>query len=285
MARMAAAHTTHGRFSAGGAAERAAWRGLRVLRVRSDVLSAATELREFLTPDAEKLLDLDPVALRAPAHVSRVGIAGVLTPTPSNSGRGGEGGGQMAGIPGSGARGQARPAMIPGTSARGQAQSAMTGRSAPLMANWREAERALARAEADALAPWKAAIAQARLAKRAAGAARARIAAAKSHRRQTKAIHLEKVAAGVGERGVEERAASEVPPVVSEVAEVVPPASALAAVEINPLYPELAFRAAGPRVRSTVPADGARAGTDSAPGEIDPGLRRDKPRPGAGAGS
>jgi hypothetical protein len=49
------------------------------------------------------------------------------------------------------------------------------------------------------------------------------------------------------------------------------------AAEINPIYLELAFRAAGLRVRSGAMGDGARVDAVLAPGEIDPGLRRDRP--------
>jgi hypothetical protein len=79
MARMAAAHTTHGRFSAGGAGERAADRRARYAAVRTDLLSAATMSRAYLAPDVKKLLDLGPVALW-PAR-----RPGAVRSTPCNS--------------------------------------------------------------------------------------------------------------------------------------------------------------------------------------------------------
>jgi hypothetical protein len=187
---MAAAHTTHGRFSAGGAAARAKERRARHAVVRSDLLSAATMLREYLAPDAEKRLDLGPVELWPPARV------GVAMPTPCNSGRG------------------------------------EAGRVTPLMTDWRQAERALAQAEVEALAPWRAAIAAARAKRREIYAARRRPAAAKSHRRQIEAMQREVAAREAAMR----RGAT-------REAEAREAAMEPGVAEINPLYPEPAPRA------------------------------------------
>jgi hypothetical protein len=240
MARMAAAHITHGRYSAGGAPARAAERNLRVLLERSDTLSAATELREYLAPDMERQLDLDPPELWAPNYVPPLAFQAPVTPTLYNLGSGERHGGR-------------RPKI-------------------PLIANWREAERALAKAEADALAPWKAAIAFARMAKREARAVRARLAAAKSHRRHMDRMKRE--TAGIWPRG--ETAASQARSHTQKDIRAVEPAAEKRSqpestpVDINPVYLELALRAAGLRARFAGRPVAARPDHEIAPRDINP---------------
>jgi hypothetical protein len=181
MARMAAAHTTHGRFAACGAAERAERRYMRTMVVRTRLLAEALRLRAFLPPGMTALLDPVPAALRAPrypsqAAVERVAEAGAKS-SPWTVREEGTAGGGMAGAgPGQGAA-EDRPAVADGgglgivaaKAATRKAKVAVARVAAPSAAvavNWREAERAAARVEAAARLPWRAAIAHARQAKR-----------------------------------------------------------------------------------------------------------------------
>jgi len=200
MARMAAAHTTHGRFAACGAAERAERRYMRTMVVQTRLLAEALRLRAFLLPGMAALLERQvPPALRAPrypsqAAVERVAEAGAKS-SPWTVREEGTAGGGMAGAgPGQGA-GEDRPAVADGVAAaktvatpwkspRAAARTAAArtavartavartavartagARTAGAM-NWREAERAERQAEVDARLPWRAAIAHARRAKR-----------------------------------------------------------------------------------------------------------------------
>jgi hypothetical protein len=142
MARMIAAHTTHGLCSAPKRAEK---RYIRTLIVRSRLTCTATPLLAHLPPEMAARLDLGPPELSVRVHPSNLPFAASAGTTPCNV-RNGPGGTRRA--PGSGrAGGAARPAL------RGRA-----------------AERLAALAEADSQAPWRQAIAFARAAKRAAPA-------------------------------------------------------------------------------------------------------------------
>jgi hypothetical protein len=269
---MAAAHTTHGRFSAAGGAARAAERGLLVLLARSDIPTSATILRPYLTPDMEQRLDLDPVELREPAYVSPAAIRTPCAAKPCTVRTGGSGGGRVAG--GAAATSTVcnsrRPGQAPGgTSLNGDCLAGSSPTTAALLAR-REAERVFAREEAAALAPWKAAIALARAAEHEAHAARARAAAAKSHRRQ-----LDRIKRGAAQSEMRQRdTVSGAAPAVSESS--APEAMAqlrahdLGSADINAMYLALALRVAGLRIRSEVQADGTRAEADLRPGDIDP---------------
>jgi hypothetical protein len=188
-----------------------------VLVARSSLLAQATEVEEHLSPEMAMLLAGDPVALRAPKDPSQVAFEAALMRTPCNLGGGGAG---------------------------------------SLMPDWRAAERAEAQAEAAAQAPWKAAIAFARAAKRTERAVRARAAreraAAKTRGAQTKALHLESGVEGVLRDG----------PAVGVERQRRPEAESRVC-EIDPVYLELAFRAAG--LRAAPPSPGAlRAPTSPA---------------------
>ena len=189
-ARMAAAHTTHGRFAACGAAERAERRYMRTMVVRTRLLAEALRLRAFLPPAMAALLDPVPAALRAPRYPSQVVVeAGVGTSpwTVRKNGAGrrmaGAGPGQGAGADGpavadgiAAEKTVATPRKSPRAAARTAAARTAVARTAVAM-NWRDAERAVARAEATARLPWRAAIAHARQAKREARAGGPRLSA------------------------------------------------------------------------------------------------------------
>lgn len=232
MARMAAAHTTHGRYSAGGAAERADRLYMRTMVARSRLLFAATRHQAHLPPAMATRLDDDPAELRSPKHPSQVAFEASAGSTPCN-------------VSGGGGAGRAMP-------------------------NWRAAWRAAAVAEAAAQAPWKAAIAFARAAKRAAKTRG-------THIDPTKPMGLGAgvggVAPGVCSGGVTTvplaggYAEGEVPTVgLTET----PAGPDLARVDINPVYLELALRAAGLRASPGAVADGARLEPELAPGDINP---------------
>jgi hypothetical protein len=203
MARMAAAHTTHGRFAACGAAERAERRYMRTMVVRTRLLAEALRLRAFLPPGTAALLEPVPAVLRAPRYPSQVAVEGGVEAgarsTPGSSARGHapwtvreEGtGGRMAGAgPGQGAGADgpavadgiaaektvATPRKSPRAAARTAAARTAAARTAVAM-NWRDAERAERQAEATARLPWRAAIAHARQAKREARAGGPRLSA------------------------------------------------------------------------------------------------------------
>jgi hypothetical protein len=133
------------------------------------------------------------------------------------------------------------------------------------MADWRQAERALAQAEAEMLAPWRAAIRAARAKRREVYAARTRAAAVTSHRRQIAALQRAVAARDVAERGAGERVAGKVVAGESPVREP-------EVAKVNPIYLEIAPRAAGLRGRSDTQTDDARADAVLAPDEINPSL-------------
>jgi hypothetical protein len=136
LARLAAAHTTSGTYSA------ANWvndRHVRTQARRGRLLVAAMKLGLYLPPEVAARLATVPAELRAPVHPSQIPYLEIATKTPGGGGPD-----------------------VPGRCAAGAF-------SAPRV---RAAELAAARAEQVALAPWRAVIAAARLAKREALAAR-----------------------------------------------------------------------------------------------------------------
>jgi hypothetical protein len=134
MARMAAAHTTHGKHTDAGAPERTMRRHVRTIVTRVRLACAVTKARAYLTPEMAAELEQGPATLWVPKHPSQVAFEAGLTSTPCNL--------------------------------------AEAGSAGPAKVNWRVVERAAARAEAASQAPWKAAIAFARAAKRAARVAK-----------------------------------------------------------------------------------------------------------------
>jgi hypothetical protein len=142
LAKLAAARTTHGTQ---GAAKRATQRYVGALTVRTRLFCAAQRLRAYLTPALAARLATTPAEFMPPVHYAQIPVLEISDKTLCNGGRDARG------------RFMARPRPVP----RGQA-----------------AEREAARAERQALAPWRAGIAQARLVKRAvlAGRRAARIA-------------------------------------------------------------------------------------------------------------
>jgi hypothetical protein len=157
LAAMAKANTTHGTCTA---ASRSVSRYRRTLIVRMQLLCAAENLREYLPPELVAQLDseLGPHALKAPVHhtterflktqaeAQRLDASRSLDP--------------RTGRPEQGRGAQGR-----------DAHGRFTARPRPAL-HGRALERQDAQAEAASLAPWRLAIAQARLAKRAARKAR-----------------------------------------------------------------------------------------------------------------
>ena len=192
MARMAAAHTTHGRFAACGAAARAERGYMRTTVARTRLLAEALRLRAFLPPEMAALLDHVPPALRAPKHPSQVAFEAAARSTPGSSARGHApwrachralvpgvseaGGGRRAGSGpavtggcGDGVAAAAKSAAAirqAGRAAAGVAAARPAVAQAAVATTWREVERAERQAEAAARLPWRAAIAYARQAKR-----------------------------------------------------------------------------------------------------------------------
>jgi len=253
MARMAVAHTTHRFFSASGAQQRAARRYLRTLIVRSRLVAAATRLQAYLPPEMAARLKQGPPELKWPKHPSQVAFEAKAASTACDVSAGGGGAERMAGR---------SPGQAPGDKRRARPEKT------PLMPNWRAAERAAALAEVAARAPWREAIAFARAAKRAARAAkrtdRARLAPVKAHRTRCERIKREPAAPVAGSH-----ADGDGPATGCAVAPRPGPDSLL--VEINPLWRELAFRAAGLRARSNgQPADARRPDTVSTLCDINP---------------
>jgi hypothetical protein len=202
LARMAAAHTTHGNYSAEGAPRRAERRHIRIVVARSRVLETAEILEDYLSPEKAAQLAAYPRELRSPKHPSQMAFEAAAMRTPCNLGEG----------------------------------ARMTPR-------WRDVEGAAALAEVERLAPWKAAIALARVAKRAARVekreARARAAAAKRCGAHIDPIQPSERDVGAGDEPAgERRSASESP-----------------LSEMNPMYPAVALRAAG--VRAALPSPGS----------------------------
>jgi len=143
MARMIAALTKHGKHGAAGAPQRAEQRHIRTLVVRYRLMAAATRLQAYLPPEMAARFVLGPKELSALKHPSQVAFEMRQAATPSNVKEG----------------------------AKGKKRSAGTGRAAAdtgVVLRARETERLAVRAEAAACAPWRAAIAFARAAKRAA---------------------------------------------------------------------------------------------------------------------
>jgi hypothetical protein len=140
MARMIAAHTTHGDC---GAAKRAIQRDVRTLATRTRLFCAAVRLRAYLPAEMAARLALGPAELRAPDHPTQVAFLKNADPMPCNVRNGGEG-------------------------TRRGAAARRAGRAARLALRVRDVERRAALAEADGQAPWRQAIAFARAAKRAA---------------------------------------------------------------------------------------------------------------------
>ena len=152
MARMTAAHTTHGKYAMVGAPQRAEQRYIRTLIVRSRLTCAAKRLQAHLPPGMAARLALDPPELKAPMHPSQVAFAL-----------------RQAAMPGGACQRAREPVVRTGPrGVRRRADAGRGARDAGVALRGRETERLAARAEAAAQAPWKAAIAFARAAKRAA---------------------------------------------------------------------------------------------------------------------
>ena len=143
-AKLAAARTRHGRY---GAAQRALRRHHRTLVERNRLWAEAEALWPYLSPDLRARLDLGPAELGAPVHPSRVAGAPVVEDVVREAGLR-----VVVPVVGRDARGRfsAGPRVaVPARVLRGRV---LRGRAA---------ERVIAQAEAAALAPWKAGIAQA----------------------------------------------------------------------------------------------------------------------------
>ena len=163
MARMIAAKTTHGKYAGASAPRRAEWRYVRAFSARIRLSTTAFDLQAYLPPAMATRLDQCPPELSAPKHSSQVAFEKRQATTAYNKRMAGRGLGRAAG----GSRGRA-----PG--AKGRPKTAAPG-VAPRV---RAAEHAEVLAEKNTQAPWRAAIAFARAAMRAArvGAARGGVA-------------------------------------------------------------------------------------------------------------
>jgi len=163
MARMIAAKTTHGKYAGASAPRRAEWRYVRAFTARIRLSTTAFDLQAYLPPAMATRLDQCPPELSAPKHSSQVAFEKRQATTAYNKRMAGRGLGRAAG----GSRGRA-----PG--AKGRPKTAAPG-VAPRV---RAAEHAEVLAEKNTQAPWRAAIAFARAAMRAArvGAARGGVA-------------------------------------------------------------------------------------------------------------
>ena len=163
MARMIAAKTTHGKYAGASAPRRAEWRYVRAFSARIRLSTTAFDLQAYLPPAMATRLDQCPPELSAPKHSSQVAFEKRQATTAYNERMAGRGLGRAAG----GSRGRA-----PG--AKGRPKTAAPG-VAPRV---RAAEHAEVLAEKNTQAPWRAAIAFARAAMRAArvGAARGGVA-------------------------------------------------------------------------------------------------------------
>jgi hypothetical protein len=151
MARMIAALTKHGMHGAAGAPQRAEQRHIRTLLVRYRLVAAASRLQAYLPPEMAARLALGPKELAALKHPSQVAFEMRQAAT-SRTVKAATSGTVKAG-------------------AKGRKRSAGTRRAtadAGVVLRARETERQAVRAEAAACAPWRAAIAFARAAKRAA---------------------------------------------------------------------------------------------------------------------
>ena len=195
-ARTVAAHTTHGWFAASGAPKRALQRYMRSLVLRIDLTDRATLLQEYLPPEMARRLDLAPPELHGPKHPSQVAVEAQLAAAAGNARHGRVGAGRAAG---------SGPAVAEKAGRMAQGRATL-GRMVPAMADWRGAERAVAQLEVAALAPWRAAVAFARTAKRAARAAareaRAQMAVGDVRRRRANPLNREAAAQAAGSRAV-----------------------------------------------------------------------------------
>jgi hypothetical protein len=136
LANLAAAHTTGGAYSAASWARQ---RYIRTLALRTRLLVAARQLQAYLPPEVAARLAMVPAELWAPVHYSQAPNPEITTKTLWTRGR----------------------------DARGR----FTARPVPVLRG-RAGELEAARVQRAALAPWRAAIAGARLVKRAVLAAR-----------------------------------------------------------------------------------------------------------------
>jgi len=176
LARLAAARTTRGIYSA------ANWvndRHVRTQARRGRLLVAAMKLGGYLPPEVAARLAVVPAELRAPVHPSQIPYLEIATKTLGSGGPD-----------------------VPGRCAAGAF-------SAPRV---RAAELAAARAERATLAPWRAVIAAARLAKREALAARRAAAggAARMGKHDKDPMPMERLpGAGLGARAAGIAAATE----------------------------------------------------------------------------
>ena len=161
---MIAAKTTHGKYAGASAPRRAEWRYVRAFTARIRLSTAAFDLQAYLPPAMATRLDQCPAELSAPKHPSQVAFERWQATTAYNVRMAGRGLGRAAG----GCRGRA-------PEAEGRDKTAKPG-VAPRV---RAGERAEALAEVNSQAPWRAAIAFARAAKRAARDGAARGAAAR----------------------------------------------------------------------------------------------------------
>ena len=156
-AKLAALHTTHGGHTA---AKRAEQRYVRTLIVRTRLLCAARKLMSWLPPDMARRLKAGPDELAAPIHPSNAAFVAQMAASLSTEARDSRG-------------------RLLTRNARGRFAAAP-----PPPLQGRTAERAQARTEAAALAPWRACIRAARQAAREARAAR-RAARGQSNRKRT----------------------------------------------------------------------------------------------------
>jgi hypothetical protein len=140
MARMIAAHTTHGGSTA---AKRAMQRYVSTLAARMRLFGAALRLRAHLPAEMAARLALGPAELKAPPRPIQGAFAANESPTTSNVRNGRR-------------------------AARRERRFSRAGGAAGLVPPGRAAERLAALAEAERQAPWRRAIAFARAAKRAA---------------------------------------------------------------------------------------------------------------------
>jgi hypothetical protein len=227
MARMAAAHTTHGRYSESGAPKRAVRRFFRAALTRAALLAEATRLQAYLPREMAARLDQNPPELSVPTHPSYVAYAAAV-----RSGLGPTGPGHASGNE---------------AECAGPRRGAGGGRAVPearLTPLWRDAERTAALAEVAVRAPWRAAIAFAQAAKRAAREARARFAAAKARGPRSNPMERETAVAAAGLR-VDAAQRGDGP--INGSAGAPRPALESRLVELDLLYRERALRVAGLR--------------------------------------
>jgi hypothetical protein len=141
VARMTAANTTHGKYAAAGAPDRALQRYVSTVIVRNRLVCDAMRLSPYLPPDMAARLDAGPRELFSPAHPSNLPFVPARAATLYTL--------------------QLPPPAKPRHPRTAQPDAA------PLAPRARDSERHAARQESAAHAPWQAAIAAARAAKRA----------------------------------------------------------------------------------------------------------------------